>query len=100
MGETARLELTEQQLAMRERTLQQRLPHAYAGANTYLRYIGHISASRFMLEPFWRQFTNRSQLDACVGVAPQPYDSVQSQIDQGISKQGNRRVHTQLVGMA
>ncbi len=31
---------------------------------------------------------------------PQPYDSGQSRIDQGISKQGNRRVRTQLIEMA
>jgi transposase len=35
-----------------------------------------------------------------VGLVPQPYDSGQSHVDQGISKQGNRRVRTQLVKMA
>jgi transposase len=53
-----------------------------------------------MLELFWRQFNNRRQLGACVGLVPQPYDSGQSHVDQGISKQGNRRVRTQLVEMA
>jgi transposase len=31
---------------------------------------------------------------------PQPYDSGESQVDQGISKQGNRRVRALLVEMA
>jgi transposase len=35
-----------------------------------------------------------------VGLVPQTYDSGQSQIDQGISMQGNQRVRTQLVEMA
>jgi len=35
-----------------------------------------------------------------VGLVPQLYDSGQSHVDQGISKQGNRRVRTQLVEMA
>lgn len=43
---------------------------------------------------------NRRQPGACVGLVPQPYDSGQSHVDQGISKQGNRRVRTQLVETA
>jgi transposase len=103
LRETARLELAEQQLAALERTLQERLPAPVRERITYLRRlrgVGHIGASRLMLELFWRQFSNRRQLGACVGLVPQPYDSGQSQIDQGISKQGNRRVRTQLVEMA
>jgi transposase len=37
---------------------------------------------------------------ACVGLVPQPYDSGESQVDQGISKQGNRRVRALLIEMA
>lgn len=49
---------------------------------------------------FWREFSNRRQVGACVGLVPQPYDSGESQTDQGISKQGNRRVRALLVEMA
>jgi len=35
-----------------------------------------------------------------VGLAPQPYDSGESRVDQGISKQGNRRVRALLIEMA
>jgi transposase len=40
------------------------------------------------------------EVGACVGLVPQPYDSGESQTDQGISKQGNRRVRALLVEMA
>lgn len=103
LRETARLALAEEQLAALERTLQERLPAPVRKRIAYLRHlkgVGHIGASRLMLELFWREFDNRRQLGACVGLVPQPYDSGQSRIDQGISKQGNRRVRTQLIEMA
>ncbi|WNC89117.1 IS110 family transposase [Paraburkholderia sp. FT54] len=101
--ECARLELAEQQLAAIERTLQERLPAPVRERITYLsrlKGVGNIGATRLVLELFWRQFNNRRQLGACVGLVPQPYDSGQSRVDQGISKQGNRRVRSQLVEMA
>src|ERR1700732_2894991 len=58
------------------------------------------SPSRLALELFWREFSNRRQVGACVGLVPQPYDSGESQVDQGISKQGNRRVRALLIEMA
>ena len=65
-----------------------------------LKGIGEVGASRLALELFWREFSNRCQVGACVGLVPQPYDSGESQVDQGISKQGNRRVRALLVEMA
>lgn len=65
-----------------------------------LQGIGEIGASRIAIELFWRDFNNRREVDACVGLVPQPYDSGESQVDQGISKQGNRRVRALLVEMA
>jgi transposase len=55
---------------------------------------------RLVLELFWRDFANRRQVGACLGLVPQPYDSGNSHVDQGISKQGNRRVRALLVEMA
>jgi transposase len=55
---------------------------------------------RLVLELFWRRFDNRRQVGACVGLVPQPYDSGESRVDQGISKQGNRRVRSLLIEMA
>ncbi len=39
----------------------------------------------------WRNFSNRRQLGASLGLTPTPYDSGSSQIEQGISKAGNKR---------
>jgi len=100
MRETARLELAEQQLATLERTLQQCLPapaRDRIACLRRLRGIGHIGASHLKLELFWGQFSDRRQFGACVWLVLRPYDSGQSYVDQGISKQGNRRVRTQLV---
>ncbi|PRX17470.1 transposase IS116/IS110/IS902 family protein [Paraburkholderia sp. BL18I3N2] len=59
-----------------------------------------MGASRLALELFWREFSNRRQLGACVGLTPQPYDSGESEVDQGIGKQGNRRVRALLIEIA
>lgn len=48
----------------------------------------------------WRQFANRRELAGCLGVAPTPYASGDSQIEQGISKAGNRRARTLLTELA
>ena len=61
---------------------------------------GEVGASRLTLELFWREFSNRRQVGASVGLVPQPYDSGESQSDQGISKRGNRRVRALLVEIA
>ena len=48
----------------------------------------------------WRQFSNRRQLAGSLGLAPTPYASGDSEIEQGISKAGNKRVRTMLVELA
>jgi transposase len=65
-----------------------------------LRGIGRVGAFRLILELFWRTFQNRRQVGACLGLVPQPYDSGQSRVDQGISKQGNNRVRALSIEMA
>lgn len=67
---------------------------------TQLRGIGPVGARQLVLELFWRQFRNRRQLGACVGLVPAPYDSGTLRVDQGISKQGNPRVRALLVEQA
>lgn len=62
--------------------------------------IGRTSAFRLMLELFWRSFSNRRQVGACVGLVPQPYDSGQSHVDQGISKASNARLRALIIEMA
>ena len=65
-----------------------------------LKGVGPIGAQRLVTELYWRDFHNRREVGACVGLVPQPYDSGNSHVDQGISKQGNRRVRALLIEMA
>lgn len=65
-----------------------------------LKGIGQVGAVRLVLELFWRRFQTRQQVGSCVGLVPQPYNSGNSKIDQGISKQGNRRVRSLLIELA
>jgi len=67
---------------------------------TRLQGVGEVGAKRLVLELFWRRFDNRRQVGSCVGLEPQPYNSGDSRIDQGISKQGNRRVRALAIEMA
>src|ERR1700758_5636751 len=103
LRECERLALAQQQLTTLEKTRQTSLP-AFArkrcDALIRLKGVGEVGASRLVLELFWREFDNRRQVGACVGLVPQPYDSGQSQVDQGISKQGNGRVRALLIEMA
>jgi transposase len=101
--ECERLALAQQQLAALEKTLVQQLPPVVQKRITNLtklKGIGDVGAMRLVLELFWRDFDNRRQVGSCVGLVPQPYDSGESRVDQGISKQGNRRVRALLIEMA
>jgi transposase len=48
----------------------------------------------------WRQFSGRRQVGACVGLAPTPYSSGDSQLEQGISKIGSARVRSTLIELS
>jgi len=101
--ECARMALAETQLAALEMSMIEALPEAVKGRIdqlTQLKAIGRIGAFRLVLELYWRNFDSRRQVGSCVGLAPQPYDSGESRVDQGISKQGNRRVRALLIEMA
>jgi transposase len=63
--------------------------------------IGTGSAWTLVKELFgWRQFHNRRQLAGCLGLAPTPYASGTSEVEQGISKIGNRRARWLMVELA
>lgn len=101
--ECERLEQVERQRVALDGELKQELPVPVAREVEQLmllKAIGEVGARRLVLELFWRDFENRKQLGACVGLVPQPYDSGDSHVDQGISKQGNRRVRALLIEMA
>lgn len=103
LREAERLELARSQLATLEKTLLHQLPEEMQrciAALARLQGIGWVGAMRLVLELFWRDFANRRQVGACVGLVPQPYDSGDSHTDQGISKQGNRRLRALLIELA
>jgi transposase len=101
--ECERLVLAETQLAALEKDLVQQLPPVVQERIAdlmKLKAVGEVGAMRLVLELFWRDFDNRRQVGSCVGLVPQPYDSGESRVDQGISKQGNRRVRALLIEMS
>lgn len=103
LRECERMALVENQLVALELALVAQLPKKIQERIAHLQKlkgVGFVGAVRLVLELFWRNFNNRREVGACVGLVPQPYDSGESHVDQGISKQGNRRVRALLVEMA
>lgn len=101
--EYERLALAERQFEALEKTIVAQLPavkQQQIATLMRLKAVGPVGATRLVLELFWRRFSNRRQVGSCIGLAPQPYDSGESRVDQGISKQGNRRVRSLLIEMA
>lgn len=101
--ECERLALVERQFAELEKALVMQLPvpvQERVMKLQRLKAVGRVGAVRLVLELFWRNFQDRRQVGACVGLVPQPFDSGNSHSDQGISKQGNRRVRSLLIEMA
>jgi transposase len=63
--------------------------------------IGLGSSWMFVMELFgWRQFRNRREVAAAVGLTPTPYNSGAQAREQGISRSGNRRIRRLLIEMA
>jgi transposase len=105
--ESVREKLVRQQIVALEQSRKEQLQAMLAQgggplvALLKLRAIGLQSAWVLVRELFgWRAFSNRRQIAGCVGLNPSPYDSGDSQREQGISKAGNRRVRTLLVEIA
>lgn len=63
--------------------------------------LGIQSSWVFVMEVFgWRKFRNRREVAAAVGITPTPYDSGDSEREQGISRAGNRRVRKMAIEIA
>jgi transposase len=106
--EIARMALLESQLHSVERTLALKAKQeqtagiaAVAGALMKLGGIGLIGAWVLSSEIFgWRQFRNRREVGAVLGLTPTPYSSGEDEREQGISKAGNRRARWILVELS
>lgn len=63
--------------------------------------IGKTSSWDFVMEMFaWREFKNRKEVGAFLGLTPTPYDSGGSQREQGISKVGRGRMRSLSIQIA
>lgn len=67
-----------------------------------LKGIGENSGWLFVVEFFgWRQFRNRREVAGLAGLSPMPYQSGDTiNIEQGISKAGNRRIRSMAIEIA
>ena len=66
-----------------------------------LKGVATTSASVLLDEGLvWRAFRNRRQIGGLLGFAPTPYDSGESQREQGISRAGNHRLQSLSIQLA
>lgn len=100
--ELTRLELVESKLKELETKVGELDPASSARIERLqaLRGIGKAGARGLSLSLFWRQFNNRREVGACVGMVGTPYDSGTMRQDQGISKAGDPRLRALLVELS
>jgi transposase len=105
--EYARLQLVQEQIRSLEREQRERLKGAQSKAACQaaqlmkLKGLGETSGWRFATEFFaWREFRNRREVGALAGLVGTPYNSGQSEREQGISKAGNQRVRKLAIEIA
>ena len=102
--EIARLTLIKQQVKVLEAAQQKEVEagrQPIVAQLMRLRAIGIKGAWLLDKELFgWRRFANRRELASSLGLVPTPYDSGDRQVEQGISKAGNKRVRALLVELA
>jgi transposase len=104
--EHARLCLVDEQLKAVARETSEVLQTAPAGSTAakalLLMALNGIDKSALVLanEVFYRRFRNRREVGGYTGLTGTPYDSGETQREQGISKAGNRRVRTLAIEIA
>jgi transposase len=75
--------------------------HQQARELSALRGVGPMLAWNLAVELFaWRQFRNRRELGAVLGLVPTPYQSGERRREQGISRAGNARLRGLAVELA
>jgi transposase len=102
--ESARLKLVKDQVRSIESAHRRELAerkHPMVAELARLWAIGDKGAWVLVKEIFgWRNFSNRCELTACVGLAPTPHARGSIDHEQGISKTGNRRARSVLIEQA
>jgi transposase len=102
--ESARLALTKEQILAIEAQQRKEVvdgEQLQVAQLSRMRAIGLRGAWVLIKELFgWRHFNNRREVAGCLGLAPTPYASGQSQTEQGINKAGNKRCRALMVELA
>lgn len=105
--EYLRYQLVDEQIKRLESLQKQRAEQEHSKAMQQvnqlmqLKGIGWQSSWILIMEFFaWRCFHNRRELGACAGLAPTPYNSGESEREQGISKAGNKQVRSLMVELS
>lgn len=62
--------------------------------------VGERSSWQLVHEFFWRRFENRRQVGSAAGLTGTPYNSGDSEREQGISKAGNKRIRRLMVELS
>ncbi len=103
----AQLQTVATQLRELQRALARRQPDARTATGRALvqlqtlRAIGTIGAWTLATEiSGWRDIRNGRQLGALVGLAPSPYQSGETHVEQGITRAGNKHVRRIIVQLA
>jgi transposase len=107
MREHERLGLVSKQLAALEASSRAERRSAAAGSAeakmvhlAQLKGIGTVGGQKLVNEAFYRSFDNRRQVGSYVGLTGTPFNSGNSERDQGISKAGNRRARELAIELA
>jgi transposase len=102
--ESARLALTKEQIQAIEAQQRKEVvdgEQLQVAQLSRMRAIGLRGAWVLIKELFgWRHFNNRREVAGCLGLAPTPYASGQSETEQGINKAGNKRCRALMVELA
>jgi len=100
--ELDRLELAESRLRELDRDLSRLAPEVQERIErlAQVRGIGERGSRALALELYWRDFDNRRQVGASLGLVGTPYDSGTMRQDQGISKAGPPRLRALLIELS
>jgi transposase len=100
-----RLACVRAQLKLLDKEIDRRIRESEAPAYQQVRAMKQLQGigrgvTVLSLELFWRTFRNGREVGASVGLTPTPYNTGESEIEQGISKAGNCRIRWLMIQLA